>query len=103
MRFQVPSTIDLFRESRKEQSETVTRLSVANQFAVFVLFLTWLAQYAQYTERPVVGIIMWVALGVYSAMGIAVAIRLKAVIDEEKKKEGAQVYMLYSGTAETSF
>ena len=76
MRFQVPSTIDLFRESRKEQSETVTRLSVANQFAVFVLFLTWLAQYAQYTERPVVGIIMWVALGVYSAMGIAVAIRL---------------------------
>ena len=46
---------------------------------------------------------MWVALGVYSAMGIAVAIRLKAVIDEEKKKEGNQVYMLFSGTAETAF
>lgn len=103
MRCQVPSTIDVFRESRKKQSETVTRLSIANQFAVFVLFLTWIAQYAQYTERPVAGVIMWVALGVYSVMGIAVAIRLKAVIDEETKKEDAQVYMLYSGTAETAF
>ena len=101
---QVPSTIDVLRKNLEMETATVSTLALVNQLCVFVLFLAWISQYARYTERSGVSVLMWVALAVYLVAGGFSFVKIRGVVGKRKQDEsqfGVYMFTLRPGASET--